>query len=52
MNAKNVKIITQNGDVTLRGPVKSADEKKKIGDYAKSGGAKNVHNDLEIEKAK
>lgn len=52
MNAKNVKIITENGDVTLRGPVKSEEEKKKIGDYAKSGGANKVHNDLEIEKAK
>lgn len=30
MNAKNVKIITENGDVTLRGPVKSEDEKKKL----------------------
>src|SRR5437868_5018245 len=35
-NAHNVKIITQNGEVTLRGPVKSADEKQKIEDIAHS----------------
>jgi hyperosmotically inducible protein len=28
--AHNIKIITQNGTVTLKGPVKSADEKQKI----------------------
>ena len=30
VNAQNVKIITQDGKVTLRGPVKSDDEKKQI----------------------
>ena len=30
VNAQNVKIITQDGKVTLRGPVKSADEKAQI----------------------
>src|ERR1051325_8304845 len=31
VNAQNVKIITQDGKVTLRGPVKSEDEKTQIG---------------------
>ncbi|MEO6027781.1 MAG: BON domain-containing protein, partial [Candidatus Binatia bacterium] len=39
MNAKNVKIITQDGVVTLRGPVKSAEEKATIASVAqKTGG--------------
>ena len=42
MTAKNIKIITDNGQVTLRGPVKNAQEKAKIDQLAKSaaGGAK------------
>jgi len=40
--AKNIKIITDNGQVTLRGPVKNAQEKAKIDQLARSaaGGAK------------
>ncbi len=34
VNAQNVKIITNEGRVTLRGPVDSADEKRLIGDIA------------------
>lgn len=34
VNAQNVKIITQNGKVTLRGPVNSAEEKGAIADIA------------------
>lgn len=34
LNAKNVKIITNEGHVTLRGPVNSADEKRLIGEIA------------------
>ncbi len=50
-NAKNVKIITQNGVVTLRGPVKSSDEKATIATVAqKTGGVKRVENQLEIER--
>ena len=49
-NAHNVKIITANGETTLRGPVKSAEEKTKIGEYATKGGAKKVINQLEVEK--
>jgi hyperosmotically inducible protein len=49
-NAKNVKIITQNGVVTLRGPVKSAEEKAAIASVAqKTGGVKRVDNQLEVE---
>jgi len=32
--AHNVKIITRNGEVTLKGPVKSEDEKQKVASYA------------------
>jgi osmotically-inducible protein OsmY len=34
--AHNVKIITKNGTVTLKGPVKSEDEKQKVMSYASS----------------
>ncbi|HLJ10903.1 MAG TPA: BON domain-containing protein [Planctomycetaceae bacterium] len=50
-DAENVKIITQDGQVTLRGPVESDDEKQKIHDIAvKVAGAGNVTNDLEVKK--
>ena len=50
-NAKNVKIITQNGVVTLRGPVKSQEEKAAIASVAqKTGGVKRVDNQLELER--
>jgi len=49
VDAKNVKIITANGQVTLRGPVKSRIERKKIFSIAKQNAANNkVVNDLEI----
>jgi hyperosmotically inducible protein len=53
MTAKNVKIITAGGQVTLRGPVKSADEKSRIDQLAKgaAGNAK-IDNQLEIKAAK
>ena len=48
-NAQNVKIITNDGQVTLRGPVKTEDEKKAIEGKAKQvAGVKNVDNQLEI----
>lgn len=51
MTAKNVKIITADGKVTLRGPVKSAEEKAKIEKLAKSAaGGATVENQLEVEK--
>ena len=50
--AKNIKIITEGGTVTLRGPVKSAAEKMKIGQLAMSAasGAK-IDNQLEIKES-
>lgn len=49
MNGKNVKIITADGKVTLRGPVASAEEKKKIAAHAKhSAGKVPVVNQLEV----
>jgi hyperosmotically inducible protein len=50
MSAKNVKIITNNGQVTLRGPVKNAQEKAKIDQLARSaaGGAK-IDDQLDVK---
>jgi hyperosmotically inducible periplasmic protein len=48
-NAKNVKIITANGVVTLRGPVNTPQEKATIEAKAQSvAGANNVDSQLEI----
>jgi len=48
-NGKNVKIITADGVVTLRGPVKSDQEKTNIGAKAQQvAGVKRVDNQLEI----
>jgi len=48
-NAHNVKIITNNGIVTLRGPVNSAQEKAAIDAKAQQiAGATKVKNELEI----
>jgi osmotically-inducible protein OsmY len=50
MTAKNVKIITENGVVTLRGPVKSAAEKTKIGELATANAAQaKIDNQLEVK---
>ena len=48
--AKNIKIITANGQVTLRGPVKTAQEKSKIDQLARSAasGAK-IENQLDVK---
>jgi hyperosmotically inducible protein len=48
-NGKNVKVVTIDGTVTLRGPVKSEKEKADIGAKAKQiAGVKKVDNQLEI----
>jgi sporulation protein YlmC with PRC-barrel domain len=48
-NAKNVKIITRNGHVTLRGPVNTADEKNRIAAIAdRIASAGNVDNQLDV----
>lgn len=49
VNARNVKIITNNGRVTLRGPVKTAEEKRIIGEIAnRIASSENVDNQLEV----
>lgn len=49
VTAENVKIITAGGVVTLRGPVKSEDEKTTIAELAKgTDGVKSVDNQLEV----
>ena len=49
-NAKNVKIITMNGEVTLRGPVNSSAEEKQIVKLAKAvPGMKKLNNQLEVK---
>ena len=49
VNGKNVKIITSDGTVTLRGPVKDDKEKAEIEAKAKRvAGVKKVDNQLEI----
>lgn len=49
MMAENVKIITTNGVVTLRGPVRSEAERTEIGaTAARIAGAENVRNHLEV----
>ena len=48
--AHNVKIVTANGAVTLRGPVNSEQEKVVIGKKAQAiAGASNVNNELEVK---
>jgi hyperosmotically inducible periplasmic protein len=49
MTGKNVKIITVDGVVTLRGPVKSPGERSQIAAIAQGvGGVKRVDNQLEV----
>jgi len=52
ITAKNIKIITDNGQVTLRGPVKNAQEKAKIDQLARSaaGGAK-IDDQLDVKES-
>ena len=50
INAQNVKIVTIDGKVTLRGKVESASEKEIIGQIANSvASMKNVTNDLQVK---
>ena len=51
--AHNIKIITQDGKVTLRGPVRSEDEKNNLQAKAETvAGQENVTNHLEIAPSK
>jgi osmotically-inducible protein OsmY len=50
INAQNIKIVTSNGNVTLRGPVKTGREKEAIEAKAKQvTGVHSVTNLLEVE---
>lgn len=47
--AHNVKIVSANGKVTLRGPVRSEEEKQKVEQYAKKYAAdQNVINEITV----
>ncbi len=50
VQARNIKIITQSGVVTLRGPVKTQQEKTSIESLAKHAGATRIDNQLEIDR--
>lgn len=50
VNAQNVKIITRDGKVVLRGPVQSEEEKSQIDKLASDvAGPANVDNQLEVQ---
>lgn len=52
VNAQNVKIITLNGRVNLRGPVETREEKARVASIAKRvvGNSRSISNKLEIVK--
>jgi hyperosmotically inducible periplasmic protein len=47
-DAKNVKVITVSGKVTLRGPVKSEEEKSRIASLAQQNGATSIDDQVEV----
>lgn len=50
--AHNVKIIVKDGSLTLRGPVRSGDEKVKVADLARqAAGTEKVNDQMSIEKS-
>jgi len=50
MTAKNIKVITDNGEVTLRGPVKNAQEQARVDQLAKSAaGGAHVVDQLDVK---
>ncbi len=49
-NANNIKIVTQNGRVTLRGPVESPEEKRDIEQIARGvAGVENIVSQIEVK---
>jgi len=50
MQARNVKVITRDGVVTLRGPVETQAEKASIEMLAKNAGATRIDNQIEIDR--
>ena len=52
MTAKNIKIITENGQVTLRGPVKNVQEKARVNQLAKSAaGGAHIVDQLDVNES-
>lgn len=52
ITAKNIKVITNNGQVTLRGPVRNAQEKAKINQLAKSAaGDAKIDDQLDVKES-
>jgi osmotically-inducible protein OsmY len=50
MDAKNIKVITRNGEVTLRGPVKTSAEREQISAMTKIlPGIKSIDNQLQVK---
>jgi len=50
--ASNIKIVTANGTVTLRGPVKTSEEKAKIAQIARrEAGSMKIDDQLEVENS-
>jgi hyperosmotically inducible periplasmic protein len=48
--AKNIKVVTANGHVTLRGPVKTVQEKAKVDQIARSvAGSAQIDDQLEVK---
>jgi hyperosmotically inducible periplasmic protein len=53
VNAQNVKIVTQDGKVTLRGPVATAEEKSTIESIARNvAGESNIDSQLDVPTVK
>jgi osmotically-inducible protein OsmY len=51
LTAQNIKIVTRDGRVTLRGPVASDDEKSRIAQFAADVvGAERVSNQLDVNR--
>ena len=50
--AHNIKIISQNGEVTLKGPVKSEDERRSVLAKARAntGDDKKVHDEISVKQ--
>jgi hyperosmotically inducible periplasmic protein len=49
-DAKNIKVVTQNGKVTLRGPVKTEEERRTIASVAQQqAGTATIDNQLEVK---
>lgn len=49
VDGKNIKIITRDGKVTLRGPVQSAQERSAIESIVRQAGVTSFENELEVK---